>query len=60
MSIASLAAPLEGLTPDNVTSEDRAVLESVQTQVEQVLNSDPMTEDERAKLEEIQTALSRC
>ena len=58
--IASLAAPLEGLTPDNVTSEDRAVLESVQTQVEQVLNSDPMTEDERAKLEEIQTALSRC
>lgn len=57
--IASLTAPLEGLTPDNVTSEDKAVLESVQADVEQVLNNDPMTEDERAKLEEIQTGIEQ-
>ncbi len=50
--IASIAASIEGITADNVTSKDQRVIETVKAEIEAV-NTEYATEDEKAELNKI-------
>lgn len=50
--IASLADPIKGITADNVTSKEKAAIESVKADTEAV-NTEYATDEEKAELKEI-------
>lgn len=56
-SFASLETPVAGLTPDNVTSADKAALEETLDKVSGLLQSGAPTEEEKNKLEATQSKI---
>lgn len=51
-SLADLDDGMDGIDPDNVTSQDRDEIESVLDKVEDLLQGDSLTESEKEKLED--------